>query len=94
LFKAAGLDDEDLKRPIIGIANSWNEIVPGHVHLDKVAKAVKEGVREAGGTPLEFDTIAMCDGIAMGHEGMKAPLPSRELTFSTAKAGRFPVCRP
>jgi len=78
LFKAAGLDDEDLKRPIIGIANSWNEIVPGHVHLDKVAKAVKEGVREAGGTPLEFDTIAICDGIAMGHEGMKAPLPSRE----------------
>ncbi|MCC6029601.1 MAG: dihydroxy-acid dehydratase [Candidatus Korarchaeum sp.] len=93
LFKAAGLDDEDLKRPIIGIANSWNEIVPGHVHLDKVAKAVKEGVREAGGTPLEFNTIAICDGIAMGHEGMKAPLPSREVIAASvelmAKAHAF-----
>ncbi len=93
LFKAAGLDDEDLSKPLIGIANSWNEIVPGHVHLDKVAEAVKQGVREAGGTPLEFNTIAICDGIAMGHEGMKAPLPSRELIAGSvelmAKAHAF-----
>ncbi len=93
LFKAAGLDDGDLSKPLIGIANSWNEIVPGHVHLDKVAEAVKQGVREAGGTPLEFNTIAICDGIAMGHEGMKAPLPSRELIAGSvelmAKAHAF-----
>lgn len=93
LFKAAGLDDEDLKKPLIGVANSWNEIVPGHMHLDKVAKAVKEGIREAGGTPLEFNTIAICDGIAMGHEGMKAPLPSREIIAASvelmAKAHAF-----
>ncbi len=93
LFKAAGLDDEDLRKPLIGIANSWNEIVPGHVHLDRVAEAVKQGVREAGGTPLEFNTIAICDGIAMGHEGMKAPLPSRELIAGSvelmAKAHAF-----
>ncbi len=93
LFKAAGLDDEDLSKPLIGIANSWNEIVPGHVHLDRVAEAVKQGVREAGGTPLEFNTIAICDGIAMGHEGMKAPLPSRELIAGSvelmAKAHAF-----
>ncbi|RDD52787.1 MAG: dihydroxy-acid dehydratase, partial [Candidatus Korarchaeota archaeon NZ13-K] len=85
LFKAAGLDDEDLSRPLIGVANSWNEIVPGHMHLDKVARAVKEGIREAGGTPLEFNTIAICDGIAMGHEGMKAPLPSREVIAASVE---------
>ncbi len=93
LFKAAGLDDEDLSRPLVGVANSWNEIVPGHMHLDKVAEAVKEGVREAGGTPLEFNTIAICDGIAMGHEGMRAPLPSREVIAASvelmAKAHAF-----
>ncbi len=93
LLRAAGLDDEDLKKPLIGIANSWNEIVPGHVNLDRVAGAVKQGVREAGGTPLEFNTIAICDGIAMGHEGMRAPLPSRELIAASielmAKAHAF-----
>ncbi|MEM4789488.1 MAG: dihydroxy-acid dehydratase, partial [Ignisphaera sp.] len=79
LFKALGLTDEELKRPLIGIANSWNEVIPGHKHLDQIAEAVKVGVRLAGGTPLEFNTIGICDGIAMGHEGMKYSLPSREL---------------
>ena len=79
LFKALGLTDEDLARPLIGIANSWSECVPGHIHLRRLAEAVKAGVRSAGGTPIEFNTIAICDGIAMGHPGMKASLPSREL---------------
>jgi len=79
LFKGVGLTDEDLKKPLIAVANSWNEIVPGHIHLDKLASQVKKGVIEAGGTPLEFNTIGVCDGIAMGHEGMRMSLPSREL---------------
>lgn len=79
LLKAAGLPDEQIRRPLIGIANSFNEVVPGHVHLDKVARAVKDGVLMAGGTPLEFNTIAVCDGIAMGHEGMRYSLCTREL---------------
>ncbi|MEM3040335.1 MAG: dihydroxy-acid dehydratase, partial [Candidatus Methanomethylicaceae archaeon] len=79
LFKALGLIDEELNRPIIGIANSWNELIPGHVHLNRLAEAVKSGVRMAGGTPLEFNTIGICDGIAMGHEGMRSPLISREI---------------
>lgn len=79
LFKAAGLTDEELERPIIGIANSWNELIPGHIHLNRLADAVKAGVRMAGGTPLEFNTIGICDGIAMGHEGMRSPLVSREI---------------
>ncbi|MFC7044872.1 dihydroxy-acid dehydratase [Halobacteriaceae archaeon GCM10025711] len=78
LFRAAGLSDDDIHKPLVGIANSWNEIVPGHVHLDELAEYVKEGVREAGGTPLEFNTIAVDDGIAMGHDGMRSSLPSRE----------------
>ncbi|ALU11517.1 dihydroxy-acid dehydratase [Ignicoccus islandicus DSM 13165] len=85
LWKASGLIEEELKRPLIGIANAWNEIVPGHVHLDKVAEAVKAGVRMAGGTPLEFGTIAVCDGIAMGHEGMRYSLPSREVIADTVE---------
>ncbi|MGC8936980.1 MAG: dihydroxy-acid dehydratase, partial [Candidatus Methanomethylicaceae archaeon] len=79
LFKALGLVNEELERPIIGIANSWNELIPGHVHLNRLAEAVKAGVRMAGGTPLEFNTIGICDGIAMGHEGMRSPLVSREI---------------
>ncbi len=85
LWKASGLIEEELKRPLIGVANAWNEIVPGHVHLDKVAKAVKAGVRMAGGTPLEFGTIGVCDGIAMGHEGMRYSLPSREVIADTVE---------
>ena len=79
LFKAMGLTDEELGRPLIGVANSANEVIPGHIHLHRVAQAVKEGIRMAGGTPLEFSTIGICDGIAMGHEGMKYSLGSREL---------------
>lgn len=85
LFKAMGYTDEDLSRPIIGIVNSWNELIPGHIHLREVAEAVKEGVRMAGGTPMEFCTIGICDGIAMGHEGMKYSLPSRELIADTVE---------
>jgi len=79
LLKGVGLDDDDLGRPLVAVANSWNEIVPGHIHLDKLAAHVKRGISEAGGTPLEFNTIAVCDGIVMGHEGMRMSLPSREL---------------
>ncbi len=79
LFKAMGYTQEELNRPLIGIANSVNEIIPGHVHLDKIAKAVKAGVRLAGGTPIEFSTIGVCDGIAMNHPGMRYSLASREL---------------
>ena len=79
LLKAVGLKDEDLAKPLIAVVNSWNEIVPGHIHLDSLAGQVKKGVADAGGTPLEFNTIGVCDGIAMGHEGMRMSLPSREL---------------
>jgi len=79
LFKAMGYIDEELDRPLIGVVNSFNEIVPGHIHLNTITKAVKEGVRMAGGTPIEFPSIAVCDGIAMGHVGMKYSLASREL---------------
>ncbi|UCD43984.1 MAG: dihydroxy-acid dehydratase [Candidatus Bathyarchaeota archaeon] len=79
LLKGVGLTDDDLRKPFIAVANSWNEIVPGHIHLDRLASFVKKGIVEAGGTPLEFNTIGVCDGIAMGHVGMKMSLPSREL---------------
>ncbi len=79
LFKALGLTDEEIERPMIGIANSANEVIPGHLHLHQVSEAVKVGIRMAGGTPLEFFTIGVCDGIIMGHEGMKYSLSSREL---------------
>ncbi|MBW1645796.1 MAG: dihydroxy-acid dehydratase [Deltaproteobacteria bacterium] len=79
LFKAMGYTDEELRRPLIGVVNAANEVIPGHIHLDKVAEAVKAGIRMAGGTPMEFPTIGVCDGIAMGHQGMKYSLGSREL---------------
>jgi len=79
LLRACGLTDADIDKPFVGIANSFCEIVPGHVHLNKVAEVVKQAVREAGGTPFEFNTIAVCDGIAMGHTGMKYSLASREI---------------
>jgi len=78
-MKAVGLTDEEIARPLVGIANSWNEIVPGHTHLRDLVEAVKAGVRIAGGTPLEFGVIGVCDGLAMNHPGMKYSLPSREL---------------
>ena len=74
LLHACGVSDSDMNKPFIGVANSFCEIVPGHVHLDEVARVVKKSVREAGGVPFEFNTIAICDGIAMGHTGMKYTL--------------------
>ena len=79
LFYAMGYTKEELERPLIGVVSAKSEIVPGHMHLDKVAEAVKAGVRMAGGTPIEVPSIGVCDGIAMGHVGMKYSLPSREL---------------
>jgi dihydroxy-acid dehydratase len=78
LMKATGLIEEEINRPFIGVVNSWNEFVPGHIDLNKLADSVKAGIRIGGGTPLEFHTIGVCDGIAMGHEGMKYSLASRE----------------
>ncbi len=79
LLHALGLTDNDLSNPFIGIINTWSEINPGHVHLRSLAEAVKLGVASAGGTPFEINTIALCDGIAMGHSGMRVILPSRDL---------------
>jgi dihydroxy-acid dehydratase len=79
LLRADGFTDWELERPMIGVANSFNEIIPGHIHLDKLVDAVKAGIYAAGGTPVVFNTIGVCDGIAMNHEGMKYSLPSREL---------------
>ncbi len=79
LFRAMGFDDWETKRPIIGVANSFNECIPGHINLNKLADSVKRGIYAAGGMPMEFNTIGICDGIAMGHIGMKYSLPSREL---------------
>ena len=86
LFKAMGYTDEEISRPLIGVVNSKNDIVPGHIHLDKIAEAVKAGIRMAGGTPVEFGSIGICDGIAMGHEGMKYSLASRELIADSCEA--------
>ena len=93
LFNALGLCQEEMKRPLIGIVNSYNEIVPGHMNLDKITEAVKMGVAMAGGVPRVFPAIAVCDGIAMGHEGMKYSLVTRDLiadsTECMAKAHQF-----
>ncbi|AZT91075.1 dihydroxy-acid dehydratase [Caldicellulosiruptor changbaiensis] len=86
LFKAMGYTDEELKRPLIAVVNSWNEVVPGHIHLDKIAEAVKAGIRLAGATPIEFNVIGVCDGIAMGHIGMKYSLITRELIADSIEA--------
>ncbi|MDD6794134.1 MAG: dihydroxy-acid dehydratase [Clostridiaceae bacterium] len=79
LFKAAGLTEEEINRPLVGVVSSQNDIIPGHVHLDQIVEGVKKGVLMSGGTPLVFPTIGVCDGIAMGHEGMKYSLVTREL---------------
>jgi dihydroxy-acid dehydratase len=79
LMRATGMSSEDIQKPFIAICNAFNEVIPGHAHLDQVGRLVKEAVREAGGTPIEFNMIGVCDGIAMGHAGMKYSLPSREL---------------
>jgi len=86
LLFALGLTEEEMNRPIVGIVSSHNEIVPGHMHLDKIAEAVKAGVRMAGGTPIMFPAIAVCDGIAMGHVGMKYSLVTRDLIADSTEA--------
>ena len=86
LLYALGLTREELERPIVGIVSSYNEIVPGHMNLDKITQAVKDGVRAAGGTPIMFPAIAVCDGIAMGHIGMKYSLVTRDLIADSTEA--------
>ncbi len=86
LFNALGYTDEELERPLIGVVNSYNEIVPGHMNLDKICEAVKKGIYLAGGTPVEIPAIAVCDGIAMGHSGMKYSLVTRELIADSTEA--------
>src|ERR1043165_5062411 len=89
MLKAVGLKDDDLAKPIIGIANTWIETMPCNIHLRHLAEKVKEGVRAAGGTPLEFNTIAISDGVTMGTQGMKASLISREVIADSIElAGR------
>lgn len=85
LLRALGLTDEEIAQPLIGVAGSANQLVPGHIHLDEVNEAAADGIRSAGGTPLIFNTIAVCDGLAMGHEGMKYSLPSREIISYTVE---------
>ena len=83
IFKALGCSDDDLERPIIGIANTWNEINPGHQNLRMVADYVRRGIYRAGGTPVEFGTIGICDGVATANEGMRYALPHREVVASS-----------
>lgn len=86
LLKACGYTDEEINRPFIGVVNSFTEVVPGHIHLNTLAEAVKKGIYANGGTGFEFNTMAVCDGIAMGHEGMKYSLPSREIIADTVES--------
>ena len=86
LFNAMGFGPEDLQKPLIGICNSFNEVIPGHIHLREITEAAKLGVAAAGGTPMEFPAIGVCDGIAMGHTGMKFSLASRELIADSIEA--------
>ncbi len=89
MFHAMGLSDEQLAKPQIGVASSWNEVTPCNIHLNRLAQFAKEGVRQAGGTPIEFGTIAVSDGIAMGHEGMKASLMTREVIADSVELVAF-----
>lgn len=86
LLRACGLNDEDMEKPFIGIANSYTDIVPGHIHLKDLVQDVKDVIRSEGGVPFEFDTMAVCDGIAMNHEGMYFSLPSREIIANTVES--------
>lgn len=85
LLKALGLTDDNMSKPFIGIANSYTTLVPGHIHLRQLAEVTRDGIIAAGGTPFEFNTIAVCDGLAMGHEGMRYSLPSRELVADSVE---------
>ncbi len=95
-MRATGMTDEDIRKPFIAICNSFNEVIPGHVHLNKVAELIKDEVRKAGGTPIEFNLIGVCDGIAMAHQGMKFSLASRELIADSVEtmlsAHAFDAC--
>jgi dihydroxy-acid dehydratase len=86
LLRACGVTDEEMKKPFIGVANSFTDIVPGHIHLNQIAEAVKLGISQAGGVPFEFSTMAICDGIAMNHEGMRYSLASREIVADTVES--------
>ena len=86
LWKAMGLTNEELSRPLIGVVSAASECVPGHMHLKNIAQAVKDGIRMAGGVPVEFPAIGVCDGIAMGHVGMKYSLASRELIADSCES--------
>ncbi len=86
LLRACGVTDEEMGRPFIGVANSFTEIVPGHIHLNQVSEAAKVGISEAGGVPFEFNTMAICDGLAMNHEGMRYSLASREIIADTVES--------
>lgn len=92
LLKAMGYSDKDMTKPLIGIVNSFNEIVPGHVHLQTISRAVKDGVLAAGGTPAEFNVIGVCDGLAMGHQGMKYSLASREVIADSIECMAMAHC--
>lgn len=86
LLRATGIDSADFKKPFIAVCNSYDQIIPGHAHLDKVAKYIKKYITKAGGVPFEFNTIGICDGIAMGHAGMKYSLPSREIIADSVES--------
>ncbi|KZX14462.1 dihydroxy-acid dehydratase [Methanobrevibacter filiformis] len=86
LLRACGVGDNDFDKPFVAIANSFTDIVPGHIHLRKIAESVKEGIREAGGIPFEFNTMAICDGLSMNHDGMRYSLPSREIIANTVES--------
>lgn len=86
LLRACGVTDEEMEKPFIGVANSFTDIVPGHIHLNQIAEAVKLGISQAGGVPFEFSTMAICDGIAMNHEGMRYSLASREIVADTVES--------
>lgn len=85
LMRATGMTDEDIQKPFIAVCNAFNEVIPGHAHLNKVGELIKDEIRKAGGTPIEFNVIGVCDGIAMGHGGMKFSLPSRELVADSVE---------
>ena len=89
MFRAMGMTDDDISRPMIGVASSWNEVTPCNIHLHELATAVKEGIRSALGTPIEFCTIAVSDAISMGHEGMKGSLVSREIIADSVELVTF-----
>jgi dihydroxy-acid dehydratase len=86
LLRACGLTDSEMEKPFIGVANSFTDIVPGHIHLKKVAESVKLGISNAGGVPFEFNTMAICDGLAMNHDGMRYSLASREIVADTVES--------